>query len=97
MKIIIESYKIVYVFVYKDETTKLVTPKLKQTKQRMQFVGENKTKQKNTHVTYTGKIDKSNFLLSKFTKSIKMNLFKILHKCFKSWPNILSLGSQGKD
>ena len=74
MKIIIESYKIVYVFVYKDETTKLVTPKLKQTKQRMQFVGENKTKQKNTHVTYTGKIDKSNFLLSKFTKNIKMKI-----------------------
>jgi hypothetical protein len=29
MKIVIESYKNVYVFVYKDETTKLITPKLK--------------------------------------------------------------------
>jgi len=63
----------------------------------MQHVGENRTKPKKTHVTYTGKIEKSNFLLSEFTKSIKMNLFKILHKCFMSWPNIISLGSQGND
>ena len=69
MKIVIKSYKNVYVFVYKDETTKLVTPKLKQTKERMKFVGENKTKQKNTHVTYTGKINKSIFLLSHSQKA----------------------------